>query len=172
MPVPEHRILHLGPIRLEPRIIVYATIIQLTTFALLDTRNIADRISWDNLVLISLGPMLALALAHTFSEILDYHIRAGEYVSAATIREVTTSNLQFLYVGVIPLIVAVILLPTDETMTVAVDLIFLIGIISLFVWGAVAARMAGRSFGRQLLFGIGYGIVGCIVIAIELLLRH
>jgi hypothetical protein len=172
VPQPEHRILHLGPIRIEPRIIVYATIIQLTTFALIDTRNIEGRISWENLFLVSLGPMLALALAHTFSEILDYHIRAGDRVSLATVRELATTNLQFLYVGVIPLIVAVILLPTDETMTMAVNLIFLIGVISLFGWGFVAARLAGRTFGRQLLFGIGYGIVGCIVVGMELILHH
>jgi hypothetical protein len=168
----EHRIVHLGPIRIEPRIIVYATIIQLTAFALLDTRSIEGRISWLNLLLISMGPMLALALAHTFSEVLDYHIRAGEHVSATTVRGVAVSNLQFLYVGLIPLLIAVILLPSDISMTGAVNIIFGIGIISLFGWGLVAARMAGRTLGRQLLFGLAYGIAGCIVVAMELILRH
>lgn len=168
----EPRILHLGPIRLQPRIIVYATIIQLTAFALLGSTEPVTRLAWQDLLLISLGPMFALALAHTFSEVLDHQIRASGHLAGQTLRKVITSNLQFLYVGLVPLVVALVLMPTEMTMNEAINIIFLIGVISLFVWGAVAARISGRSLGKQLLFGLGYGIVGSIVVVMELILRH
>jgi len=161
----------IGPIELQPRVIVYATIIQLTTFAFFtigDDAWTSDR--FVTLIAVSLGPMFALAMAHIFSEILDQDIRG--VLSRENLREIIRSNIQFLYVGVIPIILSIPLsffgLSANNTITV----IFIVGTVSLFAWGAVGARLAGRSLRQQLVFGIAYGFIGCGIVGLELLLRH
>jgi hypothetical protein len=169
--MPTKRSLDIGPIELQPRVIVYATIIQLTTFALFAPGNA----TWTSdafwtLTAVSLGPMLALALAHMFSEILDHDIRGLLFRN--TLLEILRTNLQFLYVGVIPILLALPMRVFGLYANTTITLIFIVGTISLFIWGAIGARLAGRSLRQQLIFGVAYGFIGCGIVGLELLLRH
>jgi hypothetical protein len=169
--MPTKRSLDIGPIELQPRVIVYATIIQLSTFAFLNLGGIpwtGDR--FVTLITVSLGPMLALALAHMFSEILDHDIRG--LLFRDTLIQILRTNLQFLYVGAIPIVLALPTLLFGFYANTTINLIFLVGTISLFVWGAIGARLAGRSLKQQLVFGVAYGFIGCIIVAIELWIHH
>lgn len=161
----------IGPIQLQPRVIVYATTIQLATFAVLnvgDTPWTSDRFL--TLLAVSLGPMLALAMAHVFSEILDHDIRG--VLTRENLREIFRANIQFLYVGLIPIVIAIPLSLLEVSANTTILTIFIVGVVSLFTWGAIGARLAGRAFKQQLWFGFAYGLVGCLIVGLELLLRH
>jgi hypothetical protein len=169
--MPKERSINVGPIQLQPRVIVYATIIQIATFALFQAGDgpwTSDRFL--SLIAISIGPMVVLALAHSFSEILDHDIRGK--LGRSGIRQILESNFQFLYVGLIPIVLAIPISLLDVTANTTVTLIFIVGIASLFAWGAVAARLAGRTLIGQLIFGVSYGLLGCIIVGLELLFRH
>lgn len=169
--MPNKRSFDIGPIELQPRVIVYATIIQLATFAIFtpgDAPWTSDQ--FGTLLAVSLGPMFALAMAHVFSEILDHDIRG--ILTKHNLREIFRSNIQFLYVGLIPIVIAIPLSLLDVSANATISTIFIVGLISLFAWGAIGARLAGRTFKEQLAFGFAYGLVGCVIVALELILRH
>jgi len=158
---------------MNPRIIVYATIIQLAAFAIFDqgTDPINDFV-YRNIVVVSLGPMFAVAAAHIFAEVLDHQIGRGEYFRWREAAPLLRQNLQFLYVGLAPLVIALPFLLTDVSANTVINVIFAFGISSLFFWGALAARHSGRTPAKQLLFALAYGILGMLVVGIELVLAH
>jgi VIT1/CCC1 family predicted Fe2+/Mn2+ transporter len=158
---------------MNPRIIVYATIIQLAAFAIFDQGNdpITDFV-YRNIIVVSLGPMFAVAVAHMFAEVLDHHIERGENFTLQEARPLLKQNLQFLYVGLAPLVIALPFLFTDVSANTVVNVIFVFGIASLFFWGALAARHSGRTPAKQLAFALAYGILGLLVVGIELFLAH
>lgn len=158
---------------INPRVIVYATIIQLAAFAIFDQGDTPiTEASFRNIITVSMGPMIAVALAHTFAEVLDHQILHGNRATWAGIRKLIAPNLQFLYVGIAPIIITLPLLFTDLTNNDVVNVIFVFGIASLFVWGLVAARSSGRPLRGQIIFSLAYGTLGIFVVGIELLLGH
>jgi hypothetical protein len=165
------RSVDVGPIQLQPRIIVYATIIQLASFAFFDAGgNPWSEDRFLTLIAVSLGPMFALAMAHIFSEILDHDVRG--ILSRANLQEIFRSNIQFLYVGIIPIILAIPMSLAGMEANTTISTIFVAGVLSLFVWGGIAARLAGRPTKQQLTFAIAYGLIGCVIVALELWLHH
>ena len=158
---------------MNPRIIVYATIIQLAAFAIFDqgTEPINDFV-YRNIIVVSLGPMFAVAAAHMFAEVLDHQIGRGENFRWREAGPLLRQNLQFFYVGFAPLVIALPFLLTDISANTVVNVIFAFGIASLFFWGALAARYSGRTPAKQLLFALAYGILGLLVVGIELVLAH
>jgi len=158
---------------INARVIVYATIIQLAAFAIFDqgTSPISEA-TFRNIITVSMGPMIAVALAHTFAEVLDHQLARGNRFTWAEIGDLIKPNVQFLYVGLAPIVITLPLLFTSLTSNDVINIIFVFGVVSLFVWGFVAARSSGRPLRGQIIFSIAYGILGMLVVGIELLLGH
>lgn len=158
---------------MNPRVIVYATIIQLAAFAIFDQGDgPVTEASFREIAAVSLSPMVAVALAHTFAEVLDHQIAHGNRFRWRDVGELVRPNLQFLYVGLAPIVIAIPFALTGATNDVVVNTVYAFGVASLFIWGFIAARGSGRPLRGQVLYALAYGILGLLVVGIELLLTH
>jgi hypothetical protein len=157
----------------RPRIIVYATIIQLASFAVYVPGPVPFTVGvWINFILVSFAPMIAVGVAHTFSDLLDMHIQQGSRFRWDGLQPLFASNLQFLYVGTIPVIITAPFLLGDVDGNSMVNLVFVAGLLSLFGWGFYAAQLSGRRLRARFGYGFGYAFAGLLVTILELYLRH
>jgi hypothetical protein len=157
----------------DPHILIYSTIILLAAYAIYDEGDdpLIDG-KWAEVIGISLAPLFALSMAHAFSDALDFQIRHGRRLSRHDRWHVLRTNLQFLYVGIPPSVLLVVLTLLNWTADDAVLLLLLLGLVSLFIWGAYAARAAGLPVWRRITFGLGYLVMGAFVLLVELILTH
>ncbi|CAB4868143.1 unannotated protein [freshwater metagenome] len=171
----EHRDtrLKVGPIWVDPRIIVYATLIQITAFALYNEPDAPIGVqSFLQLIGVCVVPMFVLAVAHGFSEALDVQIRNQRRMTWRDRLAIFESNIQFIYVALLPSAVLVILWVLGWNEIAAVRLILGMGIVSLFFWGAYAAHAAGLPRWRWFSFALGYATLGMIVVTLEVFIAH
>ena len=165
--------LYLWTLRLDVHALIYSTIILMTALALYDegTDQLADG-TWLSLLGISVAPLFALMMAHSFSDALDMQIRYGRKLTRHDRRVVLGTNVQYLYVAVPSTALLAIFTVARVDANVAVDITMLVGLASLFFWGAFAARKAQLGWGRQITFALGYGLMGVLVLVVELVLTH
>ncbi|MDQ5974223.1 MAG: Unannotated protein [Actinomycetota bacterium] len=162
-----------GPLVLDPHVLIYSTLMLLTAYALFDegTELLVEG-AWAGLIGITIAPLFALSMAHAFSDALDTQIRTGHRLTGAERRKIAADNLQYMYIGVPPIILLGILTPLEWDANDAVGLIVVLGLLSLAFWGAFAAYRAGLSWVRQLTFALGYGFMGLLVLLVELAITH
>lgn len=157
----------------DPHILIYSTIILLTAYAIYDEGDeplIDGR--WAEVIGISLAPLFALAMAHAFSDALDIQIRYGRRLSRHDRWHVLRTNLQYLYVGIPPSLLLIVLTFLNWGADDAVVLLLLLGLVTLFIWGVYAAKAAKLPVWRRVTFGVGYLVMGAFVLVVELLLTH
>lgn len=165
--------LQIGPLWIEPRVVIYATLIQMTAYAIyepVDSAVTLDRFT--GLFWIAVVPMFALAVAHGFSEVLDLQIRIRRSMNWQDLRFILYSNVQFLYVSLIPIVLLLICWLLELGERSSVNFILYLGVISLAGWGGYGARRAGLKRWQWLLFGAAYASLGAIVVLLEILIRH
>lgn len=158
---------------LDPHAVIYSTIMLMTAYALYDegTERLVEG-AWLELVAIGLAPLFALSMAHAFSDALDLQIRYGRRLSRRDRRSLLAKNLQYMYVAIPPTIVLAVLTVLHWDANDAVGLLLLIGLGSLFFWGTFAARKARLNWVRQVTFGLSYGLMGFLVLLVELAITH
>lgn len=172
---PEELELHFLGLRMDPHRIVYGTIILMTAFALYDgsiTHGDFGTRPFLTLAGVVIAPLFALSMAHTFSEALDMHIRLKRNLSAHDRRHLLAANMQYLYLAIPPLLIVLVLRILGVEAGTVINVVQLVGALSLFGWGFFAGRKAEVTVGRQLLMGLGYMFAGIVVIVIELVLTH
>jgi hypothetical protein len=157
----------------DPHRIIYSTIMLMTAFAIFDEgTDPFDRGPLIELIGISLAPLFALTMAHAFSDALDLQIRNGRRLSWHDRRHLLAENLEYLYVGIPPILLTIALALLGWDANDVVGMVQLLGLASLFVWGVFAARKAGLGRWGQTRFGFNYAVMGMIVIGVELILTH
>lgn len=173
MTVDDNARMRLGPLWIEPRVVIYATLIQMTAYALFDVPDLPIGIEGFNVLFwVAVVPMFALAVAHAFSEVLDLQIRLRRRMNWPDVVEILHSNLQFLYVSVIPIILLVLGWLIGLSQNDAVNLVLYLGVISLAGWGGYGARKAGLGAWTCVVFGAAYACLGALVVLLEILIRH
>lgn len=160
--------LRLGPFRLTAHRAIYGTVIVMAALAVFDAEN--PDVSLLDVVTVVLAPLVALAAAHTFSDLGDRQIALRRPLSAADWRHLLAENLEYLYVAVPPLVALVVAVESDFDVAEAVGLLLLLGTASLAFWGWLAGRRAGFTAGWQALTAVLYGLVGLAVVVLELFL--
>ncbi len=145
----------------------------MTAYALYDegTAKLIEG-AWLELVGIAIAPLFALTMAHAFSDALDLQIRYGRRLNGHDRRSLLAKNLQYMYIAVPPIVILAILAVLHVDANDAVDGILLLGIASLFFWGSFAARKARLGWLRQVTFGVSYGLMGVLVLIVELAITH
>jgi hypothetical protein len=153
--------------------VIYATIMLMTAYAIYDegTDPFSSR-SLLELSGIALAPLFALTMAHAFSDALDLQIRNGRRLTGHDRRHLLSTNIQYLYVAIPPVLLTIVLAAVGWNANLIVEMVQFLGLASLFLWGVYAARAAGIAGWRRLSFGLSYGIMGLIVIGVELILTH
>lgn len=162
-----------GPFRLDPRTITYSTILMLTAIALLDPTT--ETITLEDLGIgfwVLFGPLFAISMAHGFSEAIDLQIRYRRRLTWADRRHLFAVNLQYMIIGVLAFAVLLVPFALRWSTDAALVLMYVFGVGSLMFWGGVAAYKAGLPRGRQLILGLNYGILGFIIVVIEVWIRH
>ena len=165
--------MQVGPLWIEPRVVIYATLIQMTAYALFDVPDIPIALDGFNVLFwVAIVPMFALAVAHAFSEVLDLQIRLRRRMNWADVVVILHSNLQFLYVSLIPIILLSSAWLLGIGANSAVNIVLYFGLVSLTGWGAYGARQAGLRAWPCVIFGAAYACLGALVVVLEILIRH
>jgi len=163
----------LGPLWIEPRVVIYATLIQMTAYALFDVPDLPIALDGFNVLFwVAIVPMFALAVAHAFSEVLDHQIGIRRRMSWADVLVILHSNVQFLYVSLIPVMLLSLGWLLGVSQNTAVNTVLYLGVISLAGWGGYGARQAGLRPWACMLFGAAYACLGALVVLLEIFIRH
>ena len=149
--------------------LVYATVVLMSVLVVYDGWQ--DLVTYLGVAAVIIGPILALALAHLFAEVLQAH--------AELLRPLTTHEwLWFLRDQVSVLAAAVPSLvvlgvgwvsPMDALSTIAV--LLWTGVLTLVVLAGIAGRHAGLRGWRWLAAALSGGVVGLVVISLQILLK-
>lgn len=158
----------------DPHRLIYSTIILLAALSIYDESVPEEFTSMTALTLsaVLIAPLFALSMAHAFSDALDLQIKLKRRLTGPDRRRLLATNLEYLYIAIPPIALALILGPTSVPPEYIIDLIVLLGLISLYFWGMFAARKAGLSRWGQVRFGINYAAMGLLIVVVELMLTH
>lgn len=168
-----HSHIHFLRLRLDPHRLIYATIIMLVALAIFDES--IDPFTGSSVVdifVVVLLPLLALSLAHGFSDALDIQIRSRRRLTATDRRHLLATSVQYLIVGIPVLAMAVIFGSLGMDVQLASDMGQLLGVVSLLLWGGYAARRAGLGTWAQVRYALVYGFIGAMIVVVEFALTH
>ena len=162
-------ILRVGPLHMRIERAVYATVVLMSVLVVYDGWQ--DLPTFAGVAAVIVAPMLALAAAHLFSEGIEEHVRVQRPLTRAEWGRLALDQAQVLLVAVPSLLVVGIgwLSPLGTRSTIAV--LLWTGVVTLVVLAVVAARRAGIRGWRVLVAGAGGGVVGLIVISLQVLLK-
>ena len=172
--VRHHRMVHVGRIPFDPHRLIYATIILMVTLAAAGDVDI-DIINGQglgDLLAIVFFPLLALSLAHSFSDAIDIQIRTGRRLTRADRLVLFRDGLQYLSVGVPVLILGAVVEIAGGSVGTAVDVAGDLYALSLIFWGVFAARAAGLGGWAQARYGLVYGALGLSIVIVEYVILH
>jgi hypothetical protein len=127
--------------------------------------------TFTGVALVIIGPILALGVAHFFSEVVQAFAEHQRPLTAAEWRWHARDQLHLLLAAVPPLLVLAVgwLGPLNARSTIAV--LLWTGVATLMGLSALAAERAGMG-GRRLVFAsLSGGLVGLLVIALQILLK-
>ena len=118
-----------------------------------------------------MAPLLALGVAHLFSEVIEEHYHLQRPLTGAEWRRLSVGQLKILVAAIPPLVILGIgwLNPLDERRTIAV--LLWTGMATLVGLSFIAGRRAGLRGWRLAVAGISGGVVGLIVISLQVLLK-
>ena len=169
----KHAQLYVGRIDFDPHRLIYATIILMVALAVYSE----EAEPWSgtpfmDLMVVVFAPLTALSLAHAFSDALDVQIRTGKRLSAKERRHLLGIAVQYVAVGIPVVVLGLVLLIVEQDPRAVVSIAEVLGVASLFFWGAFAARRSGLARRRQWQWGTIYGLLGGGIILIELAFTH
>lgn len=165
--------MQLGRLSMDPHQVIYGTIMLMTAYALYDEgQDPFGRGPLMEIIGVSLAPLFALAMAHAFSEALDFQITQARRLNWTDRRHLFLHNMTYLLLAVPPTIIMTVLTILNWNANDIVGLVQFLGLLSLAYWGAYAARKAGLGRGRQFTFAVSYGFMGLVVIVVELAITH
>jgi len=168
-----HTQIAIGRIGFDAHRLIYATIMMMVSLAIYDDEvESFTGTSFVDLAIVVVMPLLALSFAHGFADALDIQIRTGRRLAASDRRRLLAAAVQYLSVGIPVLAIGIIYELVGGEAGEASGAGQLLGLASLFLWGAFAARSAGLNAWAQVRFSLVYGLVGLGIVLVELLILH
>lgn len=175
-PVQEHVVdleFRIGRLSMDPHRIIYATILLMTAYAIYDEGTAPLKATaYLDLLGLSVGPLFALAMAHAFSDALDTQIRYQRRLTGHDRRHLLSTNMQYLYVAIPPMLLILGLGLLDWDADAVLEVVQVMGLLSLGWWGYYAGRKAQVSPARRWMWALNYALMGLVVIAVEQLIAH
>lgn len=166
-----HTLIRIFGVRFDAHRLIYATIILLVALAIYDDEvQSFSGTRFVDLVIVVVLPLFALSMAHAFSDALDIQIKTRHRLTAQDRRHLLGAGLQYLSVGIPILLIGLIYELTGGEAGQASEWGQTLGVLSLFGWRAFAARAAGLGAWVQVRFAIVYGLLGLVIILVELAL--
>jgi hypothetical protein len=164
---PEH--LRVGPVEIRLERVVYATVVLMSVLAVYD--GWAELTSFLGVAVVIVAPLVALGIAHLFSEAIEEHYHLQRELTGDEWRRLAVGQLTILVAAVPPLVVLGFgwVSPLDERSTIA--LLLWTGVVTLVILSLVAGRRAGIRGWRLAVAGLSGGVVGLLVISLQVLLK-
>ncbi len=160
-------------LQFDPHRLIYSTVILMTALAIYDPGPEASGQSvLVTIIGVTLAPLFALTMAHVFSDALDLQIKQRRRLSGRDRRHLLFSNLEYMYIAIPPTLLAVVLAFAGIGAITVLDAVLWLMLATLFFWGVYAARVARLSGWMQLRFGFSYGVMGLLIVLIEIALTH
>ena len=157
-----------GRLKIRVDRVIYTTITLMSVLIIYDGW---EQLRFRSVVVVMLGPILAIFLSHVFGAALGTRVALGRPLTRRERRAVFVEECRFLLVAVPPLAILVVLTIADVSYTRIIQVIVLTGVLSLGVWGGVAGRRAGVT-GWALALPIAYGLLlGGIILVLQALLQ-
>ena len=165
--------IELGPLRFRISILIYASIVSLAALAVYDEPD--SPLTWGtglSLLLVVVGPVAALAIAHLFAEVAHEQLLLGRTPGWSDVRPLVALNLQFLLVGIpviiwLPIAAALGLDANDSSL-----ILMLFKSAALFVLGGVIAQRSSTSGVLRVVITLVYGTLGLLIVLTELAVGH
>jgi hypothetical protein len=145
-----------------------------TTITLMSVLVVYDgwaSLSFWGVVAVIVGPILCIFLGHVYGAALGTRVDLGRPLTHRERRELVLRESRLLWLLVPPLAILAILSIADVTYTRTIQVIVIVGTLSLGYWGALAGRRA-RLTGWALVASVAYGLVlGALILVLQILLR-
>lgn len=164
---PEH--LRIGPVELRLERVVYATVVLMSVLAVYD--GWAELASFIGVAVVILAPLLALGVAHLFSEVMEEHYLLQRSLTRAEWSALFREQLKVFIAAVPPLVILAIgwVSPLDARSTIVV--LLWTGVLTLVGLALLAGHRAGFRGWSLALAGLSGGVMGLIVISLQVLLK-
>jgi hypothetical protein len=159
-----------GRYRIDVAAWVYATVTVMSVLAVYDGWE--DRKRYVGVVIVVIAPTLALAMAHLFADVLDFHVRRHRPPTRHEWWVMTEHATQYLLVAVPMLLILVVtgFIPSVD-LRGSITCMLAFAILSLGWWGWIAGRHAGLRGARLLAASCAGLLIGVIVIGMQILLK-
>jgi hypothetical protein len=162
-------VVRIGGLQVSLERMTYATVVLMSVLVVYD--------GWEQLATfigvaaVILGPILALAVAHFFSEILQAYAEHQRPLTFPELRWHARDQVQTLLAAVPPLIVLGLgwISPLDARGTI--ELLLWTGMVTLIGLASIAGRRAGLRGLRWFVISLSGGVVGLIVISLQIILK-
>jgi len=145
---------------------IYGLII-ITSALVADRQHAEDALTS---LLLLWGAGLVLILAHVYSAVVAQVGAEGKWLSHAERHVLVVDNIPVLAAVIVPTFLITAAGWGLMDLRIAIDLSILLSVVALFVLGAYQARQSGATPQVQLGIGVLGGVVGIIVITLEILL--
>lgn len=161
---------HLGPLEFDAGVWVYGTVTLMSVLVVYE--------GWGDLkrplgvLIVVVGPTIALAMAHVFADVLKHAVERGDTPVPGERRRILAHGLQYLLVGVPPLVVlAVTSLLLRQSAAESIRFMLLFGVLSLGFWGGLAGWRVGYRGWRLVASAVAGLLVGLTVMAFQIVLK-
>jgi hypothetical protein len=160
-------------LQFDPHRLIYSSVILMTALAIYNPGpETAGQSVLVTIIGVTVAPLFALTMAHAFSDALDLQIKLRRRLSAKDRRHLIISNFEYMYIAVPPILLSIALAFLGWEAVPVLDAVLWLMLASLFFWGVYAARTARLNAWMQLWFGFAYGVMGLIIVVIEIFLTH
>lgn len=148
--------------------VVYGTI---TLMSILIVYDGWAQLRFRDVVVVIVGPVLAMFLAHLFAATLAKQVELGRAVTGAERATIVRSESRFLLLAVPPVVVVGILTLAGLSVSASIRCLVVLGAVSLGCWGGVAGRRAGMTGGRLVLAVAAGLVIGALVLGLDAFLQ-
>ena len=157
-----------GRLKLRVDRVIYTTITLMSVLIIYDGWN---HLSFWGVLAVILGPMLAIFLSHLFGAELGTRVARGRPLTWRERRVAFVEECRFLVIMIPPVLILIILSVAGVSYGRIIQVIILVGVASLGVWGGVAGHRAGLT-GWGLVASMAYGLLlGGVILALQALLQ-
>jgi hypothetical protein len=168
MPEP-HAAPRLGRYRLRLDRQVYGTVVLMSVLVVYDGWN--QLATFWGVAAVIVAPIVAMAAAHLFAEVLQEHGVLGRPLTRVEWAHAVRDQVSWFQATVPPLVMLGLAWVSPADALTSISIILWTSLATLVVLSAVAAHRAGLQGWRRLITALSGGVLGLIVISLQVVLK-
>ena len=157
-----------GRLRIRVDRLIYTTITLISVLIIYDGWS---RLTFWGVLAVILGPVMAIFLSHLFGAELGTRVALGRPMTWRERRKAFVEECRFLVVAIPPVLILIVLSLAGVAYARTIQVIVLVGVASLGVWGGIAGHRAGLTY-RGVVMSTACGLLlGCVILVLQALLQ-